>query len=211
MKSRGALANFDSAQEISALSSSAEKIPLLDDNMPENNSMKPSTSGLHSQRCFVDPASFPPFHTQQHSNFSSVQTETAVLAGNRPQEEPSAAPIVFLRREPSMQSRFIPLQKWEGTVVEVLDEGFFARLVDLTSGGVDEEAEFPLEEVSDADRPLIAPGAVFYWNIGYFDSLSGQRTRSSVIRFRRLPVWRVEELERAKQKTQCIIDELAWK
>lgn len=206
MKSREALANFDSAQEVLALNSSTEKTLL-----PENNDREPSTSVPHSQRCFVAPPNLPPFHTQQHSNFSSVQTETAVLVGNRPREQPNVAPVVFLRQEPSRQSRFIPLQKWEGTVVEVLDEGFFARLVDLTSAGVDEEAEFPLEEISTADRSLIAPGAVFYWNIGYFDSLSGQRTRASVIRFRRLPVWRAEELERAKQKTQSIRDELDWK
>lgn len=121
------------------------------------------------------------------------------------------APVVFLRREPIVQNRFVPLQKWEGTVLQILEDSFFARLVDLTSGGVDEEAEFPVEEVSDADRSLIRPGAVFYWNIGYIDNISGQRTRASVIRFRRLPVWRPEELERARRKAQHISDLLDWK
>jgi hypothetical protein len=108
-------------------------------------------------------------------------------------------------------NRFVPLQKWEGIVLQVFEDSFFAQLVDLTSGGVDEEAEFPVEEVSDADRSLIAPGAVFYWNIGYIDDISGQRTRASVIRFRRLPVWRSEELERAKRKAQHLGDLLDWK
>jgi hypothetical protein len=121
------------------------------------------------------------------------------------------APVMFLRREPIVQNRFVPLQKWEGTVLQILEDSFFARLVDLTSGGVDEEAEFPVEEVSDADRSLITPGAVFYWNIGYIDSISGQRTRASMIRFRRLPVWRPEELERARRKAQHISDLLDWK
>jgi hypothetical protein len=76
---------------------------------------------------------------------------------------------------------------------------------------MDEEAEFPMEEVSDADRSFIMPGAVFYWNIGYIDNISGQRTRASVIRFRRLPVWRPEELERAKLKARHLSDLLDWK
>ena len=113
--------------------------------------------------------------------------------------------------QPIIQHRFVPLQKWEGTILQVLDDSFFARLVDLMSGGPDEEAEFPIEEVSDADRSLVEPGAVFYWNIGYIDSVSGQRTRASVIRFRRLPTWRSEELERAKRRAQRVSDLLDWK
>jgi hypothetical protein len=196
---------FDPTQEVLTLSSSAVGAPFL-----EGDGVKTSTSGPPSQQCFVDPTSLPSSKTRSLDP-NLVQADTTAFLGNSlPQEEP-VSPVVFLRRAPLVQNRFIPLQKWEGTVLQVLKESFFARLVDLTSGGMDEEAEFPLEEVSDADRSLVEPGAVFYWNIGYVDSLSGQRTRASVIRLRRLPVWGAEELERAKQKAQYMSDELDWK
>lgn len=103
------------------------------------------------------------------------------------------------------------INEWAGIVLEVQRDSFIARLVDQTQEGPDEEAEFPFEEVPVGDRALIVPGAVFYWNIGYSDSLSGQRTRASVIRFRRLPVWQSEEFTRAKQEAQQLRETLGWK
>ncbi len=197
---------FDPAQEVLFLDSSAEPTPL-----PKDNQTSTSTLGPPLQQYFVDSASIIP------SNFRSLDPNpqknavTTAPSGNLLPEKQAAPAVVFLKRDPIVQSRFVPLQKWEGTVLQVSEESFFARLIDLTSDGADEEAEFPLEEVSDADRPLIGTGAIFYWNIGYIDSLSGERTRASIIRFRRLPVWRAEELTKAKQKAQCISDELDWK
>ncbi len=62
--------------------------------------------------------------------------------------------------------------------------------------------EILLSEISDEDLQLIDVGAVFYWNIGYQTNPSGSRTRSSIIRFRRLPVWRFEELSEAQKKAE---------
>jgi hypothetical protein len=196
---------FDPTQEVLALSSSAVGSPLLED-----DGGKTSTSGPPLQQCFVDPTSLPLFKSRSPDP-NLVQADTTALLGNSLLQGEPVPTVVFLRRSPLVQNRFVPLQKWEGIVLQVLKESFFARLVDLTSNGMDEEAEFPLEEVSAADWSLVEPGAVFYWNIGYIDSLSGQRTRASVIRFRRLPMWRAEELERAKQKVQYISNELDWK
>jgi hypothetical protein len=109
------------------------------------------------------------------------------------------------------QSAFISLQKWEGVVLAVLSDSFLARLVDLTRTGPDEEAEFPLDEVSEEDRPLIRPGAIFYWNIGYHNSYSGQRTRTSIIRFRRLPAWTREEIEAATREAERLGKSIGWK
>lgn len=102
------------------------------------------------------------------------------------------------------RDNFVSLQKWEGVVIELLQDSFLARLYDLTQKGPDEEAEFPLEEVSEEDKSLIMPGAIFYWNIGYHDSHYGQRQRSSIIRFRRLPSWRKEEIEASKREADRI-------
>ncbi len=106
------------------------------------------------------------------------------------------------------QTRFESLQKWRGVVLEVSDEYFLARLVDIESPFPDEEAEILKKEISDEDLQLIAPGAVFYWNIGYQVDPSGQRKRASVIRFRRLPMWMPQELADAKRKAEKTVSML---
>jgi len=107
--------------------------------------------------------------------------------------------------------KFIALQRWEGVVLEVMSESFVARLVDRTEPGPDEEAEFRLDEVSRPDLPLVVPGAVFYWSIGYLDRPSGQRMRQSVMRFRRLPTWTNEELKNAARQAEELHDKFASK
>jgi hypothetical protein len=199
------LAKYDPSQEVLVLNSSTGSSPF-----PQEEGPQRSTSGCPSQQLFGDPSRIPSLEVPP-SDPNPLHLDATALQGNCPMKEESVTPVVFLKREPIVQNRFVPLQKWEGTVLQVLEDSFFARLVDITSGGADEEAEFPMEEVSDADWPLITPGAVFYWNIGYIDNISGQRTRASVIRFRRLPVWRQEELGRAKRKAQHISDLLDWK
>jgi hypothetical protein len=91
-------------------------------------------------------------------------------------------------------ARSIELQRWEGTIEEVGEDSFTAVLRDLTAQGADEWAELLLDDVAESDRALVAPGAVFYWWIGYRESVSG-RTRASVIRLRRLPGITDAELE----------------
>jgi|SRR6185437_503557 len=138
----------------------------------------------------------------------------ATIEGNviRAISEEPAPPSVFFRKSVYSQpsTRFEVLQKWEGIVLDVLRDSFTARLIDLTLEGADEEAEFSLDEIDEDDKGLLKPGAVFYWNIGYSDSPSG-RARVSIIRFRRLPVWRSEELERAKLDAERLSGLLEWK
>lgn len=110
----------------------------------------------------------------------------------------------------SYVDRFEALQKWECIVLEVQDESFRARLIDLTQEGPDEEAEFSIQEVSEEDRKLIRRGSVFYWTIGYND-LKGQRTRESLIRFRRLPVWRERDIDAAGRRARELRESIHWK
>ena len=101
------------------------------------------------------------------------------------------------------QSRFLVLQQYEGVVLSVDSESFWARLVNKTSPEeTDVEGEFPLDVVSRPDRGLVEPGAVFYWYIGYHDSPSGQRTRQSVLRFRRFPAVDDEDLSQARREAR---------
>ncbi len=83
-----------------------------------------------------------------------------------------------------------PLQEWEGYVVEIGDDEFVARLVDLTAGHSHETAEatIPLEELSEADAAGMTEGSVFRWVIGYEDSPAGTRKRISQIVFLEAPV-----------------------
>lgn len=98
------------------------------------------------------------------------------------------------------QAEFDALQKWEGHVVSVDDTEFTATLVDLTQPSVEEEVVLELSELSEDDLPLVQPGAVFYWSVGYRVDQSGERSRSSVIWFRRLPAWTEQDIERARQR-----------
>jgi hypothetical protein len=88
---------------------------------------------------------------------------------------------------------------------------FIARVNDLVQKGVEEEVTLATDELSETDRGLVEPGAVFYWSIGYHDSLTGQRTRVSLIRFRRLPAWRQRELEDAAEEVDSIKSLIDWK
>ncbi|MEW5818470.1 MAG: hypothetical protein AB1798_24155, partial [Spirochaetota bacterium] len=48
-------------------------------------------------------------------------------------------PILYPRIRAGHQDSFIALQKWEGIVLQVAEEYFLARLIDLTNEGPDEE------------------------------------------------------------------------
>lgn len=104
-----------------------------------------------------------------------------------------------------------PLQSWEGVVLDVRDSTFRVRVVDLTGDRPEEEMELEKEELSDFDRELLEPGAVFYWTIGYRRELPrGARERVSLIRFRRLPAWSRKELASAHLRAQEVRRELGW-
>lgn len=106
-------------------------------------------------------------------------------------------------------ARSVELQQWEGVVQDVLEDSFTAVLHDRTSSAPDQYAELPVEEVSEADWPLLAAGAVFYWWIGYRDSVGG-RARASIIRFRRLPGLDDDEIGEARAEARRLREALGW-
>ena len=87
------------------------------------------------------------------------------------------------------QSTLHALQEWEGYVVAIRDTDFLARLADLTAGSPyeEEEADIPLDEISDYDAARIRVGSIFRWVIGYERSTMGTKRRVSQIVFRDLP------------------------
>ena len=131
------------------------------------------------------------------------------------EDKPSQTKMAFLqpilRYDPSeIEAQAVSLQKWEGTVFEVKKDVFKARLHDLTTENPEEEAEFSIDEISDDDRELLKPGAVFYWSIGYLTTGTGQRIRTSIIKFRRLPAWTEREIRTAKAQATEIRRILGW-
>ena len=81
------------------------------------------------------------------------------------------------------------LQEWEGHVVDIGEDEFVARLVDLTAGRTheSEEAIIPMAEISERDASRMVAGSLFCWVIGYERSPEGTKQRVSRIVFRDLP------------------------
>jgi hypothetical protein len=111
---------------------------------------------------------------------------------------------------PPGAERFSVIQKWEGYVLEVMEDAFWARLHTLVGEAEDLDAEILLNAVDRDDLSLVEPGAVFYWSIGYRDDENAQRTQASSIRFRRLPAWSSVDQIRAdaiEEKLKHLFDE----
>lgn len=101
--------------------------------------------------------------------------------------------------------RFRMLANWIGRVQRVYDDTFVALVQDQLEDRPEEEAELLRDEVASVDQPLLVPGAVFYWSIGYRDRLAGPRIRESVIRFRRLPKPSSDDLAKAAEWARDIL------
>lgn len=93
------------------------------------------------------------------------------------------------------------LQEWEGYVLEIFEDEFVVRLVDLTAGSSheEEEATIPLAEISDDDAAGLRAGAIFRWVIGYERAPAGTKKRVSQIVFRDLPRLTERDLQRGRE------------
>jgi hypothetical protein len=119
---------------------------------------------------------------------------------------------VFPPEERRRRPTLVPLQEWEGHVIDISEHGFTARLVDMTrqESVAREEADFELDEVSDPDRDLLREGAVFRWTIGYETAPSGSKKRVSQLVFRRLPKWTKKELAQADRDADKLLHGVNW-
>ena len=101
---------------------------------------------------------------------------------------------------------FDVIQSWEGYVIETDEEQgvFLAHLKPIKGESGDLEAEIYLSEISEDDLPLVKPGAMFYWSIGYIIKSTGTKINASVIRFRRMPTWSKQDIEAAKKQVKSL-------
>lgn len=81
---------------------------------------------------------------------------------------------------------------------------FLAHLKPVGGESGDLEAEIYLSEISEDDLPLVKPGAMFYWSIGYIIKSTGAKINASVIRFRRMPTWSRQDIEDAKKQVKSL-------
>ncbi len=97
------------------------------------------------------------------------------------------------------------LQEWEGYVVEIGEDEFVARLVDLTAGRSfeTEEATIPMEEISEDDAGKLREGDIFRWVIGYERSPSGTKRVSQIV-FRDLPRMTAADFEEGRKWAERI-------
>ncbi len=125
-------------------------------------------------------------------------------------EDSSPAAYPNTARRGAAHEYFSVLNKWEGVVLRITKETFWARLADLTQDAPDEEAEFSLDEVPPLEKEWLVPGNVFYWIIGYRDTRGGRKLESE-IRFRRVLSPGKREIQRAQKEAADIADAFGWK
>lgn len=129
----------------------------------------------------------------------TTQRDTAVQG-----KDSSAAPTYEKPERATSQL----LAEWRGQVSAIFDDAFSAELKGRHGEGVigsEEEALIPLDDVRSDDRDLVRPGAFFSLCVCYESSVDGQRRRFTDVVFRRLPAYRLEELELARDRARELV------
>jgi len=123
----------------------------------------------------------------------------------RKRYEPPVA-MGFLRV--SMDS--IPLQIWEGTVVDVDHAARMMRV--LLEAKIGEKSqhtgEIDLQWVSEQDQDLVCPGAVFYLTLFKRTKRSGIENAQE-LRFRRRPSWSSAQLRQINEDAETLLAKMA--
>jgi hypothetical protein len=138
--------------------------------------------------------------THSPANATAPADSLRSTARSQGDQRPDQSIEAIAALKPLMPSgaHFIQLGVWRGRVLETRASDFTATLLDQISQAPEEVGTFQMGELSDDDLSLVAPGAEFYWVVGYQVNAARQRTRTSVIRMRRLPSYSSEEAERAE-------------
>lgn len=117
---------------------------------------------------------------------------------------PTSEPLTNQVEAGPAKRRVELLQHWQGVVRGEPDVNgdFEVTLEDITDRSrPDEAATMSMAEVSNDDRSLVVPGAVFYVFVGRELDEFGQLSRFFRVRFRRLPRLTASDLLRARRKS----------
>jgi hypothetical protein len=147
----------------------------------------------------------PPGTTFPETNPAGVSTKPVRLARR---------PRGFLLTPPLITNRlmgFVTEQRWQGYVATIEGDQFQAVVYDTSEEvELEEVVEFDRAEVAELMRPLIIPGAIFFWDIGFQIEPSGQRLRQSIISFPMIPVRSKEQRRNALMHAKRRFEDLGW-
>ena len=99
--------------------------------------------------------------------------------------------------------------RWIGYVLEIKENSFTAKLVDIDDNTTYEIADFDKTDVSTFDKDLLTVGAVFYWSVGYANRY-GQISKQSLVRFRRSIDLGIAEFDPIIDKAEELNHEIVW-
>lgn len=152
--------------------------------------------GSTSERTYVPVLHDDDVAPRQAANANGVST-TPPQEINVPNMTPLSAP-----KEDFGRTSLKPVYEWEGVVEDINGTGFRARLTPLVQNGDPtgtEFTEFDFDDLeTEADRPLVREGAVFYWTLGREQNAAGSVKNVSLVRFRRLTASAPESARLAK-------------
>lgn len=149
--------------------------------------------------------------TSSSSASPHAPSQTGVQSGSKQSTTIDLATQLFApvkRQQRIAGASFVGKKNWLGTVFEVRDRSFVAKLEDLTGNEVDAQAEIYDDEVADFDRELLVPGGVFYLSVGQEREKSGQVKGTSIVRFRRVPRFTPEEVASAQERATSLLARL---
>jgi hypothetical protein len=103
----------------------------------------------------------------------------------------------------------MPLQVWEGTVLDVDRAGGVMQvLLNAKIGGIPRHTgEIELEWVSDQDQDLVRPGAVFYLTL-FKRTKRGSVENAQELRFRRRPSWSAAQLKQIEEDAVLLLSKM---
>ncbi len=162
----------------------------------------------------VDELVSPALHPAQNATIAVseerkfVNTSNPSLSISNSHKEFHTVDFSLLQRNPVRPKVTLhALQEWEGYVVDIREDEFVVRLVDLTAGRTyeSEEAVIPLTEISENDASRMVIGSIFRWVIGYERSVEGTRKRVSHIVFRDLPKMTEDDFQRGREWAQSVM------
>lgn len=99
---------------------------------------------------------------------------------------------------------------FEGIILSVTTDSFWARLVDLSdTSEPDLEAEFLLEHIVQEDLEKVVEGASFSFLLEQVEK-DGQLIGTSRIIFHPVTFWTKEEIEEAKKAGEELFNSIKW-
>lgn len=139
-------------------------------------------------------------------NDSDLAGHIGPTTGLGPQKE-FEPPMVRLL--PPTSANSVPIQIWEGTVIEVDHaNGTMQVVLDAKMGQIPRHTgEIDLEWVAEQDTDLVRSGAVFYLTL-FKHTKRGSIVNSQELRFRRRPSWSAGQLKQAKRNAEMLLSKM---